>query len=153
MKRLILAALATLATGSVFAQQFTPPGQPFVPVVQDVLRVGDDFTTLFISCGTPVTPTCPQTRTPLERPVLVHYITIGGRSTSNCSGWLAVSRTTIEGTVQTELMRLVLAAGATDNMVLTFPKPLRLEAGDVIGLFVAQGTCAVIADLGVEFAD
>ena len=150
MKRLILAALATLVTSGALAQQFTPPARPFAP---DVLRLGDDFTTLFISCGTPITPTCPQTRAPLERPVLVHYITIGGRSTTNCSGWLYVNRATTDGVVQTELMRLVLAAGATDNMVLTFPKPLRLETGDVIGLAVAQGTCAVLADFGVELAD
>jgi hypothetical protein len=149
MKRLVLAALALVLTSGVVAQEFTPPGRPFAP---NVLRLGD-FTTLFISCGTPVTPTCPQTRAPLERPVLVHYITLGGRSTTNCSGWLFVNRTTAEGLVQTELMRLVLAAGATDNMVLTFPKPLRLETGDVIGLAVAQGTCAVLADFGVEFTE
>jgi hypothetical protein len=34
--------------------------------------------------------------------------------------------------------------------VLALPRPIRLEAGDVIGLTVAQGTCAMLADLGIE---
>jgi hypothetical protein len=50
-------------------------------------------------------------------------------------------------------MRLVLAAGATDNMVLTLSRPIRLETGDVFGIAVAQGTCAMLADIGIERLD
>lgn len=153
MKKLILAALATLLAGTALAQPFSPPAPPFTPPAPAVLRIVEDFTTIFVSCGTPVTPTCPKTLDPLERPVLLHYITLGGRSTSDCSGWLFVNRTTPQGLVRTELARLVLAAGAIDNIALTFPTPIRLETGDVIGIAVAQGICGVIADLGVEFAD
>lgn len=157
-RRLSLATLAiTLFAGHALAQPFTPPpAPPFTPPPPppaDELRLVQDFTTLFISCGTPVTPTCPNTLTPLEHPLRLHYITLGGRSTTNCSAWLYVARTTPEGEVRTELMRLVLVAGAMDNLAITFPKPIRLEAGDVIGLAVAQGTCAALADLGVEFVE
>ena len=147
MRRIPVIALAMLFTASALAQQFTPPGQPFTA---GTLALGTDFSTLFISCGTPITPECPKELAPLKGPVLVHYITLGGRSTSNCSGWLYVERTGTQGVERTELMRLVLAAGATDNAVLALPKPIRLEAGDVIGLAVAQGTCAMLADLGIE---
>jgi hypothetical protein len=149
MRRISIIALATLFATSALAQQFSPPGQPF-NAGPDPLLLGTNFSTLFISCGTPITPDCPKTLAPLESPVLVHYITLGGRSTSNCSGHLYVERTGTLGVERTELMRLVLAAGATDNMVLALPRPIRLEAGDVIGLTVAQGTCAMLADLGVE---
>lgn len=147
MRRLVIVALATLLAGSALAQQFAPPGRPFMP---QVLRLGENFSTLFISCGTPVNPQCPRSLSPLASPVLVHYITIGGRSTTDCSAWLYVERVGTGGLVRTELMRLVLMANGFDNMVLTLPKPIRLETGDVIGLAVAQGTCAVLADLGVE---
>ena len=63
MKRLLFGLLATLLASSALAQM-SPPGQPFVP---DVLRLGHDFTTLFISCGTPVTPACPRILDPLDR--------------------------------------------------------------------------------------
>ena len=149
MRRMPIIALAMLFAASAFAQSFSPPGQPFT---NGSLPLGTGFSTLFISCGTPVTPECPKTLAPLGSAVLVHYITLGGRSTStsNCSGWLYVERTGTQGVERTELLRLVLAAGATDNMVLALPRPIRLEAGDVIGIAVAQGTCAMLADLGIE---
>ncbi|HEX5649240.1 MAG TPA: hypothetical protein VFX69_06240 [Steroidobacteraceae bacterium] len=150
MKRVMVAVLATLFATASLAQSFVPPARPGNP---DVLRLGEEFTTLFVSCGTPVTPDCPNYLEPLPSPALVHYITLGGRATTNCSGWLFVERTNESGLQRTELMRLVLIAGAFDNLVLTLPKPIRLEAGDVIGLAVAQGTCAMLADFGVERLD
>lgn len=150
MKRLWIAALAALVAAGALAHDASPRGRPFLP---NALRLGESFSTLFVSCGTPVTPECPKTLEPLPTPVLMHYVTFGGRSTTNCSGWLYVERAGPTGLVRTELMRLVLAAGATDNMVLALPKPILLEAGDVIGVTVAQGTCAVLADLGIEVLD
>lgn len=148
MKRLVLGTLATLIAAGALAQG--PPGlQP-----RPALRLGENFTTLFISCGTPVTPECPRRLDPLAEPVLLHYITIGGRGSDVCSGWLAVERSAPTGLLRIELTRIVLGPpSSVDNMVLALPRPIRLEAGDVIALYRAQGTCAVIADLGVELTD
>ena len=118
-----------------------------------MLRLGEKVTTLFVSCGTPITPDCPKVLNPLSGSVLIHYITLGGRSTSSCSGWLFVDRTGPAGLERIELMRLVLATGATENMVLPLPKPIRLETGDAIGVAVAQGACAMLADIGIERLD
>ena len=151
MRRLIIATLLALFAGSAVAQ-FAPPGRPF-PGVDQGLALGTQFDSLFISCGTPINPTCPRQLAPLGRPVLIHYVAAGGRSTDVCSATLYVLHQTGVGIQEVILLRLVFGPNTADNVTLTLPHPVRLAADDVIAVSHAQGTCAIHATLGIEYVD
>lgn len=149
MKRLFLGMLLLLLASTAFAQ-FAPPGRPFAATP---LALGDNFDTLFVSCGTPINPTCPRSLEPLGRPFLIHYIAAGGRSTDVCSASLSVQRTTAEGTKLYLLLRLVFGPDTADNVAMALQRPLRVEATDVVMVAHAQGTCAIHATIGIEYVD
>ena len=114
------------------------------------MELGTEFTTLFVSCGTPITPICPQWLEPLGRPFLIHYIVAGGRSTDLCSAFIMIKRASPGGGEEIfELFRLVFAEGtSTDNVAITLPKPIRVREDDVVGVSRAQGTCAILWKAG-----
>lgn len=149
MKRTFVGLLFLLLSSTAFAQ-FAPPGRPFAP---PALVLGGNFDTLFISCGTPVNPTCPRSLDALERPVLLHYIAAGGRSTDVCSASVYVQHPTPAGTRTLVLLRLVFGPDTADNVTLPLTQPLRLEANDVVAVSHAQGTCAIHATLGIQYLD
>lgn len=151
MRRTIIAILLALFAGNA-AAQFAPPGQPFA-MDDPSLALGTRFDTLFVSCGTPVNPTCPRQLEALGRPVLIHYVAAGGRSTDVCSAAVYVLHQTPAGIRAINLLRLVFGPNTADNVTLTLPHPIRLEADDVVGVSHAQGTCAIHATLGIEYLD
>jgi hypothetical protein len=146
MKRFLLGALVTLFASTAIAQM-TPPGRPFASATP---TLGEQFDTLFITCGTAMNPTCPRTLPALERPVLLHYIAAGGRSPDTCSAAVYVQR---EMVASFTLLRLVFAADTVDNVTLALPQPIRLQAGDVIAVGRQQGNCAILATLGIEYLE
>lgn len=149
MRRFILGALALLLATTATAQM-TPQGRPFTT---HALDLGTQFDTLFNSCGTPVNPVCPRLLPAIERPLQIHYIAAGGRSTDVCSASVYVQRQTPQGTATYLLLRLVFGPDTADNVVLPLSTPVRLEPGDVVGVSHAQGTCAIHATIGVEYLD
>ena len=151
MRRLIIATLLTLFAGSAVAQ-FAPPGRPFQSV-DPGLALGTQFDSLFVSCGTPINTTCPRQLEPLGRPVLIHYVAAGGRSTDVCSATVYVDHPTPTGTKTIILLRLVFGPNTADNVTLALPHPVRLAVDDVVGVAHAQGTCAIHATLGIEYLD
>lgn len=153
MKRTILGMLLLLLSSTAFAQ-FAPPGRPFAPpAAPPALVLGDSFGTLFVSCGTPVNPTCPRWLEPVGRPFLIHYIAAGGRSEDVCSASLSVQRATPEGIVTYLLLRLVFGPNTADNVTLPLSRPIRVEATDVVMVAHAQGTCAIHATIGIEYLE
>lgn len=153
MKRLFLGMLPLLLASTAFGQ-FVPAGRPFEPPAPlPSLVLGGSFDTLFVSCGTPINPTCPRALEPVGRPFLIHYIAAGGRSTDVCSASLNVQRTTAEGTRLYLLLRLVFGPDTADNVAMALPRPLRVEATDVVTVAHAQGTCAIHATIGIEYLE
>jgi hypothetical protein len=151
MRRALIATLLTLFAGSAVAQ-FAPPGRPFQSA-DPGLALGTQFDSLFVSCGTPINTTCPRQLEPLGRPALIHYVAAGGRSTDVCSATVYVLHPTPAGIRVIDLLRLVFGPNTADNVTLTLPHPLRLEADDAVAVSHAQGTCAILATLGIEYLD
>lgn len=149
MRRMLLGIVAMFFVVSAFAHNGLqgPESKPFA------MDLGTEFTTLFVSCGTPVNPACPRWNSPVGRPFLIHYIVAGGRSTDLCSAFVQVKRMIPGGGEEIiELFRLVFSSGTSaDNVVLTLPKPIRVGPDDLVGVARAQGTCAVLGTIGVEF--
>lgn len=100
----------------------------------------------------------------MERPYLIHYVTVGGRADAQCSFAPVIQRQKSDGSVDNfGLARFTLwsdgqavpAQSSADNAVLTFPEPLRGEAGDSLGVSRApvniEGTCSVFATYGIEY--
>lgn len=148
--RKVLLGMATMllaATAIAHNSPQVPAPRPFA------MDVGTEFTTLFVSCGTPVNPDCPRWSAPVGRPFLIHYIVAGGRSTDLCSAFVQVKRMIPGGGEQViELFRLVFSSGTSaDNLALTLPKPIRVGPDDLVGVARAQGTCAILGTIGIEF--
>jgi hypothetical protein len=153
MKRTFVGMLLLLLSSTALAQ-FTPPGRPFAPPAPSpVLVLGESFGTLFVSCGTPINPTCPRALDPVGRPFLIHYIAAGGRSADVCSASVSVQRVTPEGVMTYLLLRLVFGPDTADNVTLPLARPVRVEATDVVMVAHAQGTCAIHATIGIEYLE
>jgi len=148
--RRILVALVAVFLATPLGAQVSPQGPRSGPFA---MELGTEFTTLFVSCGTPITPICPQWLEPLGRPFLIHYIVAGGRSTDLCSAFIMIKRASPGGGEEIfELFRLVFAEGTSaDNVAITLPKPIRVREDDVVGVSRAQGTCAILGKLGIEY--
>jgi hypothetical protein len=149
MRRILLGIVAMLFVVSAVGHN-GPQGPAPKPFAMDL---GTEFTTLFVSCGTPVNPTCPRWNGPVGRPFLIHYIVAGGRSTDLCSAFVQIKRMIPGGGEEIiELFRLVFSSNiSADNVVLTLPRPIRVGPDDLVGVARAQGTCAILGTIGVEF--
>lgn len=127
------------------------------------LRLGSQFVPVLITCGTPQNPQCPRYTEPVGRPYLIHYVTVGGRADIFCSFASVVRRQKSDGSLESfGLTRMTLWGDSVqspsrlswDNTVLTFPKPIRGEAGDTLGVVrspVTGDSCSVFATFGIEY--
>ena len=152
----IAGALLASSAGAYDSMSWGPAGA-------GSLRLGAQFVPVFISCGTTQNPQCPRTTEPIGRPYLIHYVAVSARASTQCSFVANVSRLKSDGSVEIySLTRMTLWGDAaawppqldSDSSVLTFPKPLRGESGDTLGVARAPGTaeaCAVFATFGIEY--
>jgi hypothetical protein len=148
MRKMLLGIVAMFFVASVVAHA-GPQGPAPKPFAMDL---GTEFTTLFVSCGTPVNPDCPRWNGPVGRPFMIHYIVAGGRSTDLCSAFVQIKRMIPGGGEEIiQLFRLVFSSGTSaDNVVLALPKPIRVGPDDLVGVARAQGTCAILGTIGIE---
>lgn len=141
-----------------------------VPFKERSLALGLQFDTVRVQCGTNFQPSCLREDSfsdPAERPFLLHYVTLSGSASMQCSFMATVQRELADDTVRVHLGRLSLLGApwynfSTESTVITFPVPLRGEAGDKLGIWrfpeVAPATdpnlgeaCRVFAVFGIEY--
>lgn len=159
MKSHLVVSLCLLLSSAASAHGLAAPGSPF-----SSLALGSQFVPVLVTCGTAPNPDCPRFLEPMERPYLIHYVTVGGRADAQCSFTPVIQRQKSDGSVNNfGLARFTLwgdgqslpVQSRADNAVLTFPEPLRGEAGDLLGVSRApvniEGTCSVFATYGIEY--
>jgi len=161
MKSLLVGIAGALLVSSAVAYEPMSWG----PAAPGSLRLGSQFVSVFITCGTTPNPDCPRSTAPMERPYLIHYVVLSGRANIRCLLTANVTREKHDGTTETlALTRMTLwgDAGASPpqlssgNEVLTFPKPLRGEAGNTLGVArspvtAEPDTCSAFATFGIEY--
>ena len=143
---------------------------PGVPFQERSLALASQFDSVRIQCGTNFRPSClPEDvfSDPAEGPFLLHYVTLSGSASMQCSFLAAVHRELTGDTVRVVLGRLSLLGApwfdfSTDSTVITFPVPIRGEAGDRLGIrrfpqnapstdpYVGEA-CHVFAVFGIEY--
>lgn len=139
--RLFTITLLVFAVGGIAGA--VPPGAPFQ---ERSLALGSQFDTVEVQCGTGFRPSCLRDDAfsdPVERPYLLHYVTMAGSANMPCTLEAAVQRELTDDTVDVHLGRLSLLGGpwyypgtfSTDSAVITFPVPLRGETGDKLGIW------------------
>jgi hypothetical protein len=127
------------------------------------LRLGSQFVPVLITCGTSQNPQCPRSTEPIGRPYLIHYVTLSARANTLCSFAANVTRQKSDGTTEIFALARMTLWGDTmewprqlssDTAVLTFPKPLRGEASDTLGVGkspLTAETCSIFATFGIEY--
>lgn len=138
--------------------------RPLSSIRSPSLSLGSEFVPVLVTCGTTVNSTCPRFTDPVGQRFLVHYVTLSGRANIQCSIAAVIQRQKSDGTVETfGLTRITLWGDgqespgqlSSDSIVLTFPEPLRGQAGDTLGVtrtpLTSGDTCGVFATFGIEY--
>jgi len=157
MKRILIGIASAMLVWSATAYGWGSSG-PSWP--SDSLSIGDQFVTVTVQCGTIPYPNCPGYSEPIGQRFLLRYVITTGHADMNCPVGAGIER----AGVMTPLTHLDLEGDTTqipkllswDNSVLTFPKPLRGEAGDKLAVFRARTPaagerCATHAIFGIEY--
>ena len=145
--------ILTLVAGMLLGAVATAQGVPPVAAPPFSMTLGDDFQTLFVTCGTPQHPECPRYLTPLGRPFRVHYVMLSGTTISAGSVSAIVKQLRPDGTeTNPSLGRILIAANSDSSVVLTLPKPVLVGPDDAVGVVCPTVTtgCSVMATFGVE---
>jgi hypothetical protein len=171
MKTMVFGISALLFSMSAYAGG--PPAVPVavtntplpVKMAPQSMKLGTEFRTLSLLCGTVPTGDCPKWADPQGDAYLLHSVSLMAKADGNCSAiaWLRFN----PASGLSEDFKLVSVGvnahgylangggqeGGSDSVAITFPKPILVGPDDQFGVGNVYGggtLCAVSVSYGIE---